>query len=282
MYGFIEDVNKLIDDMIKANEIESEAFYRGRIQSFFNDFIGQISNNKPLDAITYFEINSYLDSLVCSDSEKVNIYNAIKRFFDYTYFKGITKEVISQVKKPYYKRKEKKRLSEEDYKKLKSFIVCKENNLNDRLLLGLFLFTGLSRKYIANLKNSDFRFSDGVYKLVVWKNNNEEIELPLKAELQLIINEYISTLTDNDKLRKVIKVDSNYISTVIKNLGNQLDIKECSPTILSNTFIFKALSNGNYIYEVSELTLESVTTIQGHIKDKIDLYNLQTSILNSF
>lgn len=282
MYSFIEDVNKLIDDMIKTNEIESEAFYRGRIQSFFNDFIGQISNNKPLDAITYFEINSYLDSLVCSDSEKVNIYNAIKRFFDYTYFKGITKEVISQVKKPYYKRKEKKRLSEEDYKKLKSFIVCKENNLNDRLLLGLFLFTGLSRKYIANLKNSDFRFSDGVYKLVVWKNNNEEIELPLKAELQLIINEYISTLTDNDKLRKVIKVDSNYISTVIKNLGNQLDIKECSPTILSNTFIFKALSNGNYIYEVSELTLESVTTIQGHIKDKIDLYNLQTSILNSF
>lgn len=54
MHSFIEDVNKLIDEMIKANGIESKAFYRGRIQSFFNDFIGQISNTKPLDAITYF------------------------------------------------------------------------------------------------------------------------------------------------------------------------------------------------------------------------------------
>lgn len=282
MYSFIEDVNKLIDEMIKTNEIKSEAFYRGRIQTFFNDFIGEISNNKPLDAITYFEINSYLDSLTCSDSEKVNIYSAIKRFFDYTYLKGITKEVISQVKRPYYKRKEKKRLSEEDYMKLKKFIVCKENNLSDRLLLGLFLFTGLSRKYIANLKNSDFKFSDGVYKLVVWKNSNEEIELPLKAELQLIINEYINTLLENDMLKRVVNIDSNNISTVIKKLGNELGIKDCSPTILSNTFISKALSNGNYIYEISELTLESVTTIQEHIEDKIDLYNLQTSILNSF
>lgn len=282
MYSFIEDVNKLIDEMIKTNEIKSEAFYRGRIQTFFNDFIGEISNNKPLDAITYFEINSYLDSLTCSDSEKVNIYSAIKRFFDYTYLKGITKEVISQVKRPYYKRKGKKRLSEEDYMKLKKFIVCKENNLSDRLLLGLFLFTGLSRKYIANLKNSDFKFSDGVYKLVVWKNSNEEIELPLKAELQLIINEYINTLLENDMLKRVVNIDSNNISTVIKKLGNELGIKDCSPTILSNTFISKALSNGNYIYEISELTLESVTTIQEHIEDKIDLYNLQTSILNSF
>ncbi|MEG1142463.1 MAG: hypothetical protein RSE41_08500, partial [Clostridia bacterium] len=58
--------------------------------------------------------------------------------------------------------------------------------------------------------------------------------------------------------------------------------KGCSPTILSNTFISKALSNGNYIFEVSNLTLEAVSTIATHVKEDSELINRQTSILNSF
>lgn len=58
--------------------------------------------------------------------------------------------------------------------------------------------------------------------------------------------------------------------------------KKITPTILSNTFISKALVNGNYIWEVSQLTLESPTTIVQHKAKNDDLINKLSSILNSF
>jgi len=282
MYAFITEVNKLIDEMINAFGINSVPFYKGRISNFFTDYLGNdINRNKPLDAITYFDIETYLKSLKCSDAEKLNIYYALKRFFEYTYLNGITKEIMSQVTKPVYISKPKEILKEDEYLKLKNFIVSRENNLHDRLILGLFLFTGLSRKYIANLRNNDFKFENGLYELIIWKNN-QEVRLPIKPELQLIINEYCINLSDNERFNKVIKIDENYLSEYVSNLIKSIIGRRCSPTILSNTFISKALSSGNHIYEVSKLTLETIVTIEKHVKDDISIKNKQKSILNSF
>lgn len=282
MYAFITDVSELIDEMINVFGINSVSFYKGRINNFFTDFMGNdINRNKPLDAITYFDIETYLKTLKCSDAEKLNVYNALKRFFEYTYLNGITKEIMSQVTKPVYIRKPKEILKEDEYLKLKNFIVSRENSLYDRLILGLFLFTGLSRKYIANLRNNDFKFENGVYELIIWKNN-QEVRLPIKPELQLIINEYCISLSDNERFNKVINIAENYLSECVSNLIKPIIGRRCSPTILSNTFISKALSSGNHIYEVSKLTLESITTIEKHVKDDISIKNKQTSILNSF
>lgn len=79
-----------------------------------------------------------------------------------------------------------------------------------------------------------------------------------------------------------MKMDENSISTYIGNLIKPIIGRKCTPTILSNTFISKALSSGNYIWEVSKLTLESVSTIEQHIIDINNLSNKQASILNSF
>lgn len=282
MYTYISEVNILINKMIEAFEINSLAFYKGRISSFFTEFMGgSTSYNKPLDAITYYDVETYLKDLKCSDAEKLNIYNALNRFFEYTYLKGITKEIMSQVTRPVYIRKPKETLKEDEYLKLKDFIVSRENVLYERLVLGLFLFTGLSRKYIANLRNNEFKFENGVYELIIWKND-EEIELPVKSELQLIINEHCTYLSENEVFEKFVKIDENSLSEYVSNLIKRIIGRGCSPTILSNTFISKALLDGNHIFEVSKLTLESVATIENHIKDSDALINKLTSILNSF
>lgn len=159
---------------------------------YFSEYMGlTINNDKPLNAITYFDVDTYLKNFKYSDAEKVNHYSALKRFFEYTYLKNKTNEIISQVTKPEYKRKPKEILKEDEYVKLKSFIVCRSNNLNERLILGLFLFTGLSREYIASLRNNQFIYEEGVYRLIIWKDENG-VKLPLKSELQLLIHKYFT------------------------------------------------------------------------------------------
>lgn len=282
-YSEVEDLIKELAEIYNIAEKNINNFYKPRINKFFIDYMGQsIHREKPLNAITYFDVNTFLKNLISSDAEKSNCYSALKRFFEYSYLKGKTKEIISNVIKPEYERKPVETLKEEDYLNIKRFIVNREKmNLNERLILGLFLFTGLSRKYIANLRNNQFVYEDGVYKLVVWKDE-EEVILPLKAELQILIHEYCGSLTEDSALAKVMQMNENYTSTYIGDLTNRIIGKRCTPTIFSNTFIAKALSNGNNIWEVSRLTLESVTTIEQHVKGIENSYNLQTSILNSF
>jgi hypothetical protein len=285
MYKFIKDVELLINEMVVTYEIKGRSltFYKSRINKYFLDYMDSLANeNRPLNAITYYDIDTFIKGLKCSDAEKVNYYSALKRFFDYTYLTNHTNEIISQVTKPIYERKPKEVLNHNEYLKLKEYIVSRKNNLYERLILGLFLFTGLSRQYIASLRNNQLVYEDGVYILVLWKNERE-VKLPLKSELQLIIHEYNSTISYENKLDKVIKMEDNSISTYIGNLTNIIIRKRCTPTILSNTFISKALSSGNYIFEISKLTLESVSTIEQHITVNIsNLNNRQTSILNSF
>ena len=86
----------------------------------------------------------------------------------------------------------------------------------------------------------------------------------------------------NNKLEKIINIDENSLSNYVSNLVEKIVGKKYTPTILSNTFIAKSLKNGNYIWEVSKLTLESVSSINEHIIDNGDLLKKQTSILNSF
>jgi len=285
MYEYYENAQKILNELIEDAEIKGKSltFYRSRINKFFSEYMGVDANkNKPLNAITYFDINTYLENLKCSDAEKVNYYNSLKRFFEYAYYKNETKEIMSHVTKPIYIQKPKRVLNDNEYNKIKKYIVCKENDINDRLILGLFLFTGLSRQYIASLRNNQFVYDEGVYKLIIWKGE-EQVKLPLKAELQLLINEYCTPILDDDKLEKVIKLKENFISTYIGDLTKEIIGKKYTPTNLSDTFVYKALASGNYIWEVSRLTLESVSTIAQHITNSdILLENRQTSILNSF
>lgn len=277
MYCQIEEVEELIEKMIMLEE-KNPTFYKNRIKKFF---VGFIDKDKPLDAITYYDVNRYLDEMECSADEKINRYNALKAFFMYTLTLNKTKEIMSRVIKPKGKPLQNIFLNNEDFFKLKRYVYSNEN-IYDRFLIALFLFTGLSRQYISNLKYDDIVKDEGQYKLKVLKGD-EQYFLPLKAELQLLIQEYLFLNHENDGSKKITSFDENEISTYIGKLTLRiLDKKKITPTVLSNTFIHYALLKGNNLWEISKLTLKDVKTIDSHISVDEDLFNKQKSILNSF
>lgn len=284
MYKYISEIEKLLDEIIKNNNFNKKSvpFYKGKVNKFFKEYMSMPENeNKPLDALSYFDINTYLYSLKYGDADKLNHYQALKSFFTYTYYKGLTKDLISQVTKPIYKRPAKVIMGEDSYSKLVEFISDRDNIIMDRLTLGLFLYTGLSRKYIHQLRNNQFIYEGGIYKLLLWKGDKEFI-IPIKTELQIIVHEYIINLPCEELRNKVLDYDENYLTKLIKDICRKGCGKVFTPTILSNTFISKALSDGNYIWEVSMLTLESVSTIEEHVKNTNGLIYKQSSILSSF
>jgi Site-specific recombinase XerD len=277
MYCQMKEVEEIIDELIEK-EKKNSVFYKPRIKKFFVEFIDK---DKPLDAITYYDVNRYLDGLDYSQSEKINRYSALNTFFNYTLTLNKTKELMSHVNKPKREPPQKKVLGHEDYLKLKVYIYSQDENLNNRLLLALFLFTGLSRQYILNLRHKDLLRDEGQYKLMILKNDQERV-IPIKAELQLLIQEYLFLNEEEDKLKKITSIDKSVISTHIGKLTYEILHKKITPTVLSNTFIHYALIYGNNIWEISRLLLEDVKTIGSHVTEDNDLYNRQKSILNSF
>lgn len=283
MYNNYKNVELLIEDMIREDNIptKSHEFYRGRIKKFFTEHMSiDVNHKRPLDAITYYDVNDYLECIELSSSERLNTYYALKRFFLFTYRRKLTTNFMTDVNKPVVQKKALKYIQKEHYEELNSFIFDREEDIFERLILGLFLFTGLSRKYIYNIHIDDFIYINGLYKLKVWKSK-EEVILPIKAELQLIIHDFIKN-NKNTTITRIIEVSEDHFSTVLKKLSKRACSKEYSPTYFSNTFIRNSLKNGNYIWEISKLTLESISTIEKHITNGIDTELKQLSILNSF
>lgn len=285
MYKFYNIIENLIGEMIKEYSIsaKSEAFYKGRIRNFFNIYMSTENNkNRPLNTITYFDIDTYLSKVECGEADRLNIYNALKRFFEYSYRIGETKDVMYDVTRPLVSKEPMTYVADGDYKLLKDFIYNIEKDIKERLIIGVFLFTGLGRMHVYNIRIDDFVYQCGVYKLKVWKAN-EEIILPLKAELQLLIQKYLELNKDvNVAIKRIVPVGENELSSYVKRITKRVTNTEYTPTNLSSTFIKEALKSGNYIWEISNLTLESIGTIEKHISFENNLELKQLSILNSF
>lgn len=283
MYNYLHDIHNLVDEILESYDKKgTREFYQGNINKFFIEYMGLKQNaNKPLNAITYFDVNTYLNGLKYSAADKLNHYRALKRFFSHTYNKGLTSDVMNQVTQPEYIKPPKQIVNEEHYELLSNFIFDRNSNIKERVTLGLFLFTGLSRQYIYQLRNKQFTYDKGVYYLRLWKED-DEITLPLKAELQILINEHLINLSDKELHNKVIERSEDYLSTYVSNLCEKACGERYTPTMLSSTFISKAIAYGNDIWEVSKLTLEKVSTIEDYIMDSENLIHKQTAILNSF
>ena len=283
MYHYLQDIQNLVNEILDGyDKKRTREFYQSNINQFFNEYMSLSQNaSKPLNAITHFDINTYLDGLKYSDADKLNHYRALKRFFSHTYNKGLTNDVMNQVTQPEYLKPPIQIVDEEHYVLLTKFIFDRNNDIKERMALGLFLFTGLSRQYMFQLRNKQFLFDNGVYYLRLWKDE-EEIKLPLKAELQILVNAYLINLSDNEINDKVINRSEDYLSTYISGLCEKACGKKYTPTMLSSTFISKAITYGNDIWEVSKLTLEKVSTIENYILDSENLMHKQTAILNSF
>lgn len=290
MYKYYDDVMKIFNIVLASAENlkdKSKEFYERKGMKFFNEYMSLPQHeDRPLNTITYFDINSYIEALPFSSRHKVNVYNSLKKFFEYTYKEGITPDVMTKVNKPDVEKKKIKLVEDEDFQLLKEFVTSNENDIRDRLILGLFMFTGLSRQYIANMKSSQFVFENGVYKLSIIKSNRggerqQYVVLPIKIELQLVINEYMLQLKSAEE--KIVHIGEDYLSDYVSTLAEKITTHRYTPTVFSNTFVVKALKEGNRVWEISGLVLESVGNVAKLLdEDREEVFLRQTMILNSF
>ncbi len=264
LYGQIEIVYQQMRELEKTVSKKSwEKAYSYRIRKFFEEYLSQEEHmNRSLWAITENEVNNFLQLLPYKHNEKVNYYRALKKFFDYTAKKGITQPFYIRVDKLVQERIKTGYISEEHIKKIRKYIGDSSNMLDNRFILALLLYTGLGRKYISDLTFE--QISDDMKKL---RLNAIEYEIPIKKELQDLLTSYKieHKLKRNER---IFDVDETAITYRAKSASKVACGKAYTPTDFSNTFIKKSLGEQDQwknIYTVSQLTIESLTTIAKHI-----------------
>ncbi|MCE5188133.1 MAG: site-specific integrase [Eubacteriales bacterium] len=285
MYCDTKKVEKLLEEFAKTRSAESwKKFYKPKIVKFFFEFLENKENNKPFTSINSFDIDQFLSTFENCTMKKLNYYYAIDAFFDYTYNKNYTVDVMKDVEKPIVIRKPQKYIPDIDVKKIKEYIGDEKNKLSDRLLLALMLYTGLTRKNIYNLYNyqlsRDESNNNEYYLWVVYKD--ERRQLPLNNKLRELIEVYYKQSDgSNDPFSKVFDYNETYISSKTTDLSEEITGKKYSPQIYSNTFIRLALKQDLDVFSVSQLTLKSLVMIEKHITTYDKLIDKQQSIVDS-
>ena len=179
---------------------------------------------------------------------------------------------IEQIRNP------KEYVDEDDLKIIKDYVQSDTGKISNRLLLALFLYTGLSRNIIANMSFS--QFNDNCTEFYISLKTGEYV-LPIKKELSELLQKFKSAsgISNTDKF---FTSTGEYLSGTIGRVTKKICKKRYTPTILCNTFIKQTLGEDidKNIYAVSKLTLESLKTIEEHVSQSPDwLIDRQREIL---
>ncbi|WP_410513115.1 site-specific integrase [Paenibacillus sp. BR2-3] len=267
MYQYIEEANEILKNYLETiSDNKSKVFYQTRLNRFFHDYLSLDHNKaRPMNALNFHDLNTFINSLKFTNNEKLNYFYAFKGFFSFAYIGNfIPNEIMKGVIKPLVKSKVRKYIDKASIEKLIGFTKDIKIPIEDRLLVGFFMYTGLSRQYIANLTNYQISTGNQYYSLHFDMGSHVRY-VPLNIELTNLIKEYRKLMPIIRPYDKVFKLNENYISDKIKNLSKQITNHEFTPTQYSNTFIKYVLNKGNDVLSVSRLTLESLNTIEKHI-----------------
>ncbi|MBO3286220.1 hypothetical protein MKY98_17795 [Paenibacillus sp. FSL M8-0228] len=267
MYKHIDTAQENLENyLVTIPNKQSKLFYQTRIKKFFNEYMSQKHNIlRPLNTINFHDLNTYIDQLESSDAEKLNYFRAFNGFFRYMYLSdNLQSDVMKGVNKPVLQSKLLDYISRVELIQIQSFIKDSNEKIEDRLLLGLLLYTGLSRKYVANLTHYQFSFGNE-YVSLFFEFGESTINIPLKSTVVNLVRVYFNSQQTINPFEKIFKIDENYVSEKVKILNKKITGKPLTPTVYSNSFIKEALRQGNDVLTVSQLTLESVHTIMKHV-----------------
>lgn len=229
---------------------------------YFYESVDDISH-RNLKSIHTRDVSTYLMKVV--DSNHVNHYYSLKSFFDFTYSKDYTSDVMKNIRIPKAEVKNKEYLNLEEINKIKLFCNDKNQKIEDRLLIGFNLYTGLSRKFLKELEFGYFQPS-GDNRYYLQFNNFKTVTIC--SHLSELFNEYKETYKVLKGKNKIFNYDGNYLSTKTKDITVKIISRKITPTIYSNTFIKEMLRiTKNDVLMVSELLMESPHTISQHLEE---------------
>ncbi len=265
MYCQLDVVRAYMDEFKNTVKTSSwEKSYSYRIDRFFSDYLSQDEHkDRSLMAITENEVNNFISSLPFKHNEKVNYYRVLKKFFDYLARKEVVQPFYVKVKKLTQEHAKPKYINNDHIQKIVNFINS-DAKIEHRLLLALFLYTGLSRSFIVNLT-----FQQISEDITFFQFNNGKTKIPIKEELRGLLWEY-KRHRNKKEHERVFEISESTMSIEVKYISKNACGFGYSPTEFSSTFIIKALGDEEKwtnLYTVSRLTLESISTIEKHIVD---------------
>ncbi|URN96222.1 MAG: hypothetical protein NAG76_08335 [Candidatus Pristimantibacillus lignocellulolyticus] len=275
MYCEIDKVRDLIGKLGKR--LNNAEFYTPKVLKFFNGFLDE---DVPLDAITYKDINTYLYEHLTSD--RVNQYYGLKKFFEFTYIEKKTQDVMSKVNPPVLNAMKYQYISEEHVKKFKEFVFNEHEDIKERLLLGFFVFTGLTRGFIWSLKNRDIIESKDFLSVTISINNPEAV-IPVTPKFAKVLIDYKSTLNITDLNKQIFDVTrGEAVNKILNELSVKIVGKKYPPTEYSYTFINRCLDMSDDIEAISKLVLKGASGIMKHKNSEAEVvYNRQKNIVGT-
>lgn len=267
---------ELINCMKKLYSNETwEKFYKPKLENFFF----QYKNGDPIERITSYDVTDFLNRFKPNSPKQLNYYNALNAFYLFAYEQEKVTNIMKDVIKPIVIRKAPEYVNDKDLIEIKKFIICPDNKLNDRLLLGLLLYTGLPRRYIFDLQNSNIKEGTNP-KYSIWiVAENGEHRIPISKTLENLIEDYLNTTKNTSPNSKVFPYSQDeYISTRVATLTKKITGSQYAPNIIGNTFIRMALAYDPDVYSIAKIALKSVSTIEKHSTENVDTILLKKQI----
>lgn len=280
--------NEKMINSLKLMDLMKELYSNKTWKKFYkpklNKFFVQYENGSPIERITSYDVTDFLNTFKSNTPIQLNYYNALNAFYSFAHEQEKVSNIMQDVKKPAVKRKVRKYINDKDLVDIKKFILNSDNKLNDRLLLGLLLYTGLPRRYIFDLQNSNIKEGTNP-KYSIWIiDENGEHRIPISRSIENLIDTYLDQTKNASPNSKVFSYSQDtYISTRVAKLTKEITGSSYSPQIIGDTFIKLALICDPDVYSIARTVLKSVGTIEKHLTNNIDeiLLEKQIKLVNS-
>lgn len=139
---------------------------------------------------------------------------------------------------PKARRKEIYALDEEEIKK----ILDSAKRLRDKLIIRIFLDTGIRSKELLNIRVSDIDFERRVIRIRETKNGEERVVF-FTAETENLLRKYLNRkkLKEDDR---IFSISYQALYKIIRRIGIRAGIKGLRPHILRHTFATTAIRRG--------------------------------------
>ena len=194
----------------------------------------------------------------------LNTMQAIKSFCAFLLKKGyLINDPFSGIEKPKLKRRLPEFLDEEEARELlraciETKLYYKSARIRNIAIVAMFLFTGIRRKELLNLKLSDLNLERGAIKVAA---KNKERFIPLNETVRDFLTDYL-------KVRPKRSIDNVFVSTnhsdsplteqglgdVFRELRKKVKFKKkVCPQILRHTFCTLMLRNGVNLRDIQLL-----------------------------
>jgi site-specific recombinase XerD len=260
----------------------------------FVEYLG-LSNIEQIDKST---VEKYLmDRKLERNWKPTTIRNniqALQSFLDYCMQEGyISENPIRDIRMPKLRKKLPKALEQEDAMRLLEWTYSASfryefNRIRSRAVIAMFLFTGVRKSELLDLKISDVRIKEKILRVECGKGGKDRL-IPMNSKLIGILKEYLASRVSHQKTSPYffasLRGDNRMGYMTIRRLFDRLK-KELSirvyPHKLRHTFATLMLQGNCDLYALSNMLGHSdlkTTTIYlalttGHLKNQINKHPL--------